>query len=971
MKIRCSVLLTMALCLSAFSQEILIARGLAGPKGEPQSSYDNFSKTITRRLDACGITYKTTTDDKISADLLKGIKVLVFPYNRSLSDNAWNHVKAFSEAGGKIVAFYTNDGRLNALLGIESLTYINKPMADVNAMALDSRIISAMPTKLNQASHNCLQPKILPGTMILGRWLDKDDKDIRLTAATYNKNGVFVSHVYMDQDSSNGARFITALFGHFIPDIWKKSAQNKMASIGKLGGMKNLQELTDRIRKSENKQANIAVSEAAKQEEKAKLLFTQGQFSQALDTATLAAQKANDAFMATCPSRGAELRGAWIHSAYGLKGVSWDECIKTLAKNGFNAIFPNMCWGYVADYKSQVLPVHPDVETRGDQIEECLKACRKYGVEIHVWKVNWNMGHRTPSHLVDKMRNSGRTQVTKDGGETKYLAPHIQENFQLERDAMLEIVRKYKVDGIHFDYIRYPDSKCDYSDSAREAFQLAYKTTVKKWPEDCLVDGKLYKSFTEWRKSNITRLVQTVYKEAKKIRKDIKVSAAVFANWEGAPEWVGQDAENWLANGYLDFVCPMDYSDSHDSYKLWIEHQIPIAQRYGIPIYPGIGSYLHTTPNQTAEQIQMARKAGADGFVCFDLRSSFANTWLPQLRAGTTSLPAGSTLPHHSQKVKFIVPPGQPGMDGALILGDTCKVTAQLPPQIPFSKSLQVSLELNGSDIKSGEIQHSFKGKNLEFTFTAYAPGFYRVRLFDSKHNFISRSPSIRVLNEKEAEEMRIKNGPPLFQNNGGVRVAIWHDDAYGAEILLKELKNMKGMDVAVLHNLKPESLNICQVIILPQPRRRTQLFKDAKTTDALKAFMKNGGGIITTHAMVGIRGFINLAPTVIPQPLEQPIPGSDWKTAGRHPITHGIPNDIQKSTFGDMIGFRTAPGATRILNSTDGTCVMAVGQVGRGRYAACGMGLAIGNNDKDTQITKVERILLENTILWLGKKIR
>ena len=77
--------------------------------------------------------------------------------------------------------------------------------------------------------------------------------------------------------------------------------------------------------------------------------------------------------------------------------VIWDRFDYMLADAGFTAILPNMLWGGVAFYPSKVLPVAADVATRGDQIAECLAAAKKYGIEVHVWKVNWNTSHRAPA----------------------------------------------------------------------------------------------------------------------------------------------------------------------------------------------------------------------------------------------------------------------------------------------------------------------------------------------------------------------------------------------------------------------------------------------------------------------------------------------------------------------------------------------------------------------------------------------
>ena len=122
------------------------------------------------------------------------------------------------------------------------------------------------------------------------------------------------------------------------------------------------------------------------------------QFDEAYINADKALKLSRELFLTSCPARNGEMRGVWIHSPYGIADWGWDRTVEVLAMNGFNAIFPNFLWGYVADYPSEVLPNHPGVITaqgKIDCLQQCLEACRKYKVELHVWKVNWNMGQKT------------------------------------------------------------------------------------------------------------------------------------------------------------------------------------------------------------------------------------------------------------------------------------------------------------------------------------------------------------------------------------------------------------------------------------------------------------------------------------------------------------------------------------------------------------------------------------------------
>ena len=349
------------------------------------------------------------------------------------------------------------------------------------------------------------------------------------------------------------------------------------------------------------------------------------------------------AFFRAQPSKPGEFRATWCHSAYGIEGWGWDKTIATLKSNGFNAIIPNLLWAGVAHYPSKLLPVSPKAAERGDQVAECLKACRKYGIEMHVWKVNHNLLN-APPELLAKLRAAGRTQKDRQGADVSWLCPSHPENFALERDSMLEVVRNYGVEGIHFDYIRYPNKDGCFCAGCRQRFETATGIKLEQWPQDAL-SGKYADSFADWRREQITRLVRAVSQEAHQLKPGIKVSAAVFGNWESARKTVGQDAKAWVEAGYLDFVCPMDYESADADFSKWVRNQVA-AVNHKIPVYAGIGAHTLSGPEQLAGQIQLSRQLGADGFVIFNLTEKLATQFLPPMRLGVTSAsPKGSAKP--------------------------------------------------------------------------------------------------------------------------------------------------------------------------------------------------------------------------------------------------------------------------------------------------------------------------------------
>ena len=339
----------------------------------------------------------------------------------------------------------------------------------------------------------------------------------------------------------------------------------------------------------------------------------------------------------SCPSTAGEFRGWWCHNALGPGGtMDWDTAIKTLADNGCSAIFPNMLWGGVAFYKSDVLPMAPEVKEKGDQIELCLAACRKYGVQCHVWKVNWNMGHHVSKDFAAKMKEQKRTQVHFDGSANDgWLCPSHPDNQKLEIDSMVEVARKYAVDGVHFDYIRYPDENACFCPGCCERFEKKIGQKIDNWPGAIRKNDELLQQWTQFRCDNISTVVEAVSTQARKVRPGIRISAAVFPNGPLDRQHIGQDWKLWCERGWLDFVCPMDYTAYDTSFAGLVKNQREWAGK--VPVYPGIGLSVWPEKNDLvglAEKVKIARQAGCKGFMVFELGPDQAAKVTPLMKMG-------------------------------------------------------------------------------------------------------------------------------------------------------------------------------------------------------------------------------------------------------------------------------------------------------------------------------------------------
>ena len=140
--------------------------------------------------------------------------------------------------------------------------------------------------------------------------------------------------------------------------------------------------------------------------------------------------------------------------------------------------------------------------------------------------------------------------------------------------------------------------------------------------------------------------MKAVGREAKKIRPGLKISAAVFGSYPGCRESVAQDWPAWAKAGYLDFVCPMDYTADDTEFVSLVRSQTKlIGDR--VPLYVGIGATatgIHLTPDQVVNQIIAARSLGASGFSIFNFSPQTAAAIVPAIGQGAGSRRA--TPPH-------------------------------------------------------------------------------------------------------------------------------------------------------------------------------------------------------------------------------------------------------------------------------------------------------------------------------------
>jgi len=179
-----------------------------------------------------------------------------------------------------------------------------------------------------------------------------------------------------------------------------------------------------------------------------------------------------------------------------------------------------------------------------------------------------------------------------------------------------ELVERYPaLDGLHLDYIRYPDA-LPFSPSTRFGVGLSFgfgegsrsrfeaESGLRAPFGSSLVNGDRW---DDWRRSQLTLLVRRIAEGARSMRPEVAVSAAVLADVERGYLVDFQDWIAWLDEGLLDFAVPMLYTRDQRLLRYGVEEMSGLAAERAI--WVGLGSWLFSaSPEKAVEQLREVAK---------------------------------------------------------------------------------------------------------------------------------------------------------------------------------------------------------------------------------------------------------------------------------------------------------------------------------------------------------------------------
>jgi uncharacterized lipoprotein YddW (UPF0748 family) len=629
------------------ANRIVLVRGTASTPNPAESRYaERVSSWVARWLAEAGIPTTTLTDEQVTTTALQPASVVLLCYNPVLPPGELAVLRAFLDRGGKLVVFFSSDRALAETMGFRLGPYKACPAyGQWSAMRFNADAPPHTPPRVRQDSRN-IRPAYpaSPSARTLAEWEDLGGRATGDPAWLRSDRGFWMTHVLLDDGDTSGKKaLLLAILGQAAPAVWAATSRYCLSTVMDLQGMGDAEKIAAGIRERARKAGQWRAVEplldrAGKLVSQMRRADRKGRYADVVAANHALGRLLSDAYGLSQTPRPQEVRAVWDHTGLGLYPGDWDKTCQVLARSGFTDLIVNLLWGGMAHYDSQVLPPSETYREYGDQLLQASRAARRAGLRLHAWKVCWNLEGATPS-FVERMKAQGRLQINADGATVNWLCPSHPANRQLEIDSLVEAVRLAPVAGVQLDYIRFPDSRTCFCGTCRREFERAAGGKLADWPA-AVRQGPFAARYRQWRRDVVSDAVRQIAAATRAVRDDLRVSAAVYGKYPSCADSVGQDWVQWLAQGYLDFACPMNYTEDLGQFRAWVKDQTrhPVAAGR---ILPGIGVTARESrlsPVQTVDQMEAARQAGAPGFVLFGLNRVLEHEVLPMLHLS----PAGS-----------------------------------------------------------------------------------------------------------------------------------------------------------------------------------------------------------------------------------------------------------------------------------------------------------------------------------------
>lgn len=338
-----------------------------------------------------------------------------------------------------------------------------------------------------------------------------------------------------------------------------------------------------------------------------------------------------------------------------------DKLIADLKALHFNMVVAQVRRHGDSLYRKSIEPFvqDPAVPPGFDPLDDLVKKAHAAGIQVHAW-LNFGTAWRNrgplaadKKHLIHEHGPNARGDASwltcNEKGEILYPgagnyfvdAGHPGVSEHVAR-VVLELARNYPVDGINFDFIRYPETE---GANAENGIGVGYNAVsvarFNRIHNRTGIPARLDPDWCNWRREQVTGVVRRARVELLSLRPEVMLSADLIP-WGDGPQdesgWVNsapytrvfQNWNAWRREGLLDLTIPMNYDresrqDHAAFYRHWVDFER--ANRYRTQLIVGQGYYM--PENSLDDSLRQLRYAltplnqlkPADGICLFNYTS--------------------------------------------------------------------------------------------------------------------------------------------------------------------------------------------------------------------------------------------------------------------------------------------------------------------------------------------------------------
>jgi uncharacterized lipoprotein YddW (UPF0748 family) len=276
-----------------------------------------------------------------------------------------------------------------------------------------------------------------------------------------------------------------------------------------------------------------------------------------------------------------------------------------------------------------------------DPLKFAIEEAHKRGLELHAWFNPYRARHaaaKSPAGATHISRT--HPEFVRKYGKALWLDPGERAVQDYSLRVVMDVVRRYDIDGVHFDDYFYPYKE---QDAAGKDLDFPDEASWRRYG----AGGKL--SRDDWRRENVNAFIQRVYQSVKSAKPWVKFGVSPFGIWRpGNPRQIqGYDAyaklyadsRKWLVNGWVDYFAPQLYwsiSAPEQSFPVllkWWEEQNP-KRRHLVPGMDSTRTLRSWPPQEIVNQILLTRKQpGTSGHVLWNMKSVMQNERLSEALA--------------------------------------------------------------------------------------------------------------------------------------------------------------------------------------------------------------------------------------------------------------------------------------------------------------------------------------------------